>query len=324
MNNESNFIGGTVYERQQKPNLFIVGNPKSSTTSLNLILAKHPDIYVPKIKEPYIFFAKIIKELFRDRPDSYEMYHMKMPEYLDLYREVEKETYLVDGSTFHLFDVESAKEIFKFNPEAKIIIIFREPLQFLRSLHSELLFLLAQRENNFDRAFENNEFIGNRPSAFNYLEWVKYKGQIKRFAEVFPKTNIKVLIYKNMKNDYKRSVGQILDFLQIDKALDFDVPVKNQNRHLRFPFIRKIALKPLVLKTYFKIFNEEQHAKIFKVYSKIIKKEMPRIKFSREKQIKYKRIFYNDVQEINKYLKENEFIEPDVDLVKLWGYDAIY
>ena len=36
----------------RKPNFFIVGAPKSGTTSLFHYLDQHPDIYIPSIKEP--------------------------------------------------------------------------------------------------------------------------------------------------------------------------------------------------------------------------------------------------------------------------------
>jgi hypothetical protein len=40
-----------------KPNFFIVGAPKCGTTALYEYLRPHPNIFMPKVKEPH-FFAK--------------------------------------------------------------------------------------------------------------------------------------------------------------------------------------------------------------------------------------------------------------------------
>ncbi|MFV2040601.1 MAG: sulfotransferase [Candidatus Hydrothermarchaeales archaeon] len=39
----------------RKPNLFIVGAPKSGTTSLYNYLKQHPDIFMSKCKETFYF-----------------------------------------------------------------------------------------------------------------------------------------------------------------------------------------------------------------------------------------------------------------------------
>ena len=40
-----------------KPNFFIVGAPKSGTTSLFHYLEQHPEIFIPSIKEPRYFIS---------------------------------------------------------------------------------------------------------------------------------------------------------------------------------------------------------------------------------------------------------------------------
>jgi Sulfotransferase family len=44
------------------PNFFIVGAPKTGTTSLYLYLDQHPEIYMAAIKEPNYFAAEIREE----------------------------------------------------------------------------------------------------------------------------------------------------------------------------------------------------------------------------------------------------------------------
>ena len=37
------------------PNFFVIGAPKAGTTALYRALRQHPDIYLPKLKEPHFF-----------------------------------------------------------------------------------------------------------------------------------------------------------------------------------------------------------------------------------------------------------------------------
>ena len=40
-----------------KPNLFLVGQPKSGTTALHDFLGQHPEIHMAKIKAPPFFLS---------------------------------------------------------------------------------------------------------------------------------------------------------------------------------------------------------------------------------------------------------------------------
>jgi hypothetical protein len=48
-------------EEMMKPNLFIVGQPRSGTTALYYLLGQHSDICISKEKEPD-FFAKDLQQ----------------------------------------------------------------------------------------------------------------------------------------------------------------------------------------------------------------------------------------------------------------------
>jgi Sulfotransferase family len=49
--------------KQALPNFFIVGAPKSGTTSLYHCLDQHPEIYMSPVKEPSFFASDIRLEL---------------------------------------------------------------------------------------------------------------------------------------------------------------------------------------------------------------------------------------------------------------------
>ena len=108
-----------------KPSFFIVGAPKCGTTSLCKYLEQHPDIFIPSIKELYYFCTD---STGKKRANTLE-------EYLSFF-EGGKGKLCGEGSVWYLFSKEAASEIYKFNPEAKIIIMLREPVSLMYSLHS--------------------------------------------------------------------------------------------------------------------------------------------------------------------------------------------
>jgi len=58
----------TTVEDIKLPNLFIVGAPRSGTTSLYNYLKQHPEVFMSPIKEPHYFLRKDIYE-FHDGID---------------------------------------------------------------------------------------------------------------------------------------------------------------------------------------------------------------------------------------------------------------
>ena len=70
----------------KKPNLFIVGHPRSGTSSLHYYLKQHPDIFMTAIKEPN-YFARD----FRLDSDNFHKKKLYFPfrtegQYLRLYK----------------------------------------------------------------------------------------------------------------------------------------------------------------------------------------------------------------------------------------------
>ena len=68
------------------PNFFVIGAPKAGTTALYRALTEHPEIYVPKLKEPHFFSYdptapdwKTVRSTRRER-------HMRVTAPLDYFR----------------------------------------------------------------------------------------------------------------------------------------------------------------------------------------------------------------------------------------------
>ena len=104
------------------PNFLIVGAQKSGTTSLFHYLRRHPKIFLSPIKEPAYFSKYRGSVPFKNKKPTKE-------QYLELFQNVKDESAIGEVSTPYLFDQDSATNIYKTIPNAKIIIILRDPTE---------------------------------------------------------------------------------------------------------------------------------------------------------------------------------------------------
>src|SRR5262249_46212300 len=135
-------------ESVRKPDVFIVGGPKCGTTSLYTYLKQHPDIFMSEIKEPQYFAADTLQHQRRIRT---------LPEYMDCFAAAQREERIGEASTAYLGSSSAARELKKFNPNARIIVMLRNPIDVMYSLHSERLFSNIEHIGDFERAINSTE-----------------------------------------------------------------------------------------------------------------------------------------------------------------------
>ncbi len=127
-----------------QPNFFIVGAPKSGTTALSDYLRDHPNIFFSEPKEPH-YFAQ-----------DFEKYRLTktLEEYLSLFDESTPNHLAIgEGSVFYLFSSVALKKIYEFDPQAKIIVMLRNPVDLVYSFHSQQLFSADEDEQSFEKAW---------------------------------------------------------------------------------------------------------------------------------------------------------------------------
>lgn len=305
----------------RKPNLFLVGNPKSGTTALYEFFNQHPEVFAPDMKEPNYFSKEFVKERFKSER-MLDYFAPTYKKYMSLYEDAGNEKYYLDATPHYLYSKNAAKDIYKFNPNAKIIAVFREPISFLRSWHSELVFGFIEQEEDFMKALIG-DLENEDPKTHSFLEyskWVDYRRQLERYTEVFDNNNIKVVIFKHFKLDNEKVFNELTDFLGVDNNVEVAFDVHNQSRVLRFRFIKKIGENPIIWSNVKKLLPRPIFDLIKKVYIRLIQKNKSREKLEEEKRNRLMKRFFDNVKMFEKLLKKEGFIEKDFSLTNFWGY----
>lgn len=218
---------------------FCVGAAKSGTTALHYFLLRHPEIYMPLKKEIHHFANDILKE---------DDYWLDSDAYYKLFKPAKQNQIIGETSVFYLLSDESADNIIKHNPNAKIIIMLRNPVEVIYSLHSQLVFNGEEDISDFKKAIETEpERKKGRMLPVNtriikkhlYTEVVRFSEQVERFIKIFPEKNIKIILFEDFKQNTLKIVQETYDFLQIDKSYKPKLKIHNANKKIKCRKLQK-------------------------------------------------------------------------------------
>jgi hypothetical protein len=219
------------------PDFFIVGHPKSGTTALYEMLRRHPDVYMPDLKETRFFARELHPGL-----DESSMHPDTLEEYLALFEPASAEQRAGEASPSYLRSSMAAGRIAELEPAARIIAIFREPASFLHSMHLELLQDHVETEKNFRRAIARDRLrhpAGENADAESGLRYsadrVQYAEQLRRYHAVFPSEQVLALIYDDFRADNEGTVRQVLRFLDVDATVPIEFMHANPTVRVRSP-----------------------------------------------------------------------------------------
>ncbi len=224
------------------PDFFIVGHPKSGTTALHEMLRRHPQIFMPELKEPR-FFATDLRTRFQDGVAATPRAPLPQTpeEYLALFDAARPEQLLGEASPSYLRSADAAGLIAQAQPGARIIAILREPASFLRSLHLELVQNHVEREQDLRKALAE-ESLGRVPGdggsaagapLVRYSDRVRYVEQLRRYRRAFPAEQVLVLIYDDFRRDNEATIRRVLRFLDVDDTGPVETLEANPSVHVR-------------------------------------------------------------------------------------------
>lgn len=193
---------------ERKVNLFLLGFPKSGTTTLYDIFLNHDQIHFSKYKEPYFFDINFNKGL-----DWYN----------SLFDFSTNKKYYADFTSSYIQETKYIERIHEYNSDIKIIILLRDPINALQSAY-------YWKYKNRTESIENiSEAIQKKT---HYIESVKHIEHIKKLLYFFNKEVIHFMIFEEFIRNQQHEIDRICDFLDIHRI---DLPNqihKNKNIYI--------------------------------------------------------------------------------------------
>ncbi len=228
-----------------KPNLFIVGAPKSATTSLYAYLEGHPEIYMSPVKEPFYFSSDVHGSLRRP-------YHYPDDEaaYLALFEDATDQKWLGEASTNYLVSKVAAGLVHDFQPESRIIAMLRNPVDLMYALHNERVSNGAEPIVDFAAAVaaEDDRRAGRRlPENFNslgavYADNALLGEQLQRWLDAFGRERVHVIVFGDFARDTAGEFRKVLEFLAVDPTYTpASFEARNRSNRRRGGFVRGLV-----------------------------------------------------------------------------------
>jgi hypothetical protein len=227
-----------------KPNFFIAGAPKCGTTALYQYLRSHPNVFMPQLKEPHFFSDDLITHQFVRTLD----------EYIQLFAEASpQQSHVGEASASYLLSSAAIPAIREFNPGAKIIAMFRNPVEVVHSFHSQLLYWSEETEPDFERAWRLQERrrqgidvprTCREPFWLQYNDVGRFGTQAQRLLSVFPPEQVKVILFDDFASSPQRVYQEVIDFLGAPPDERTEFPRINENKRARLTWLRDFYRKP--------------------------------------------------------------------------------
>jgi hypothetical protein len=192
-----------------------VGAPKSGTTFLHDRLREHPRIFLPWRKEPH-FFGQDLR--FRRERISKE-------HYLSLFDDAKDDQLAGEASVWYLASKTAASEIKAFSPSASIIVMLRNPVDMVRSLHQHSILIADENIRDLRKAVEAESArrTGHRipknssnETALLYVEAATYAPQIRRYLDTFGSGRVHIILYDDLSTEPQTVYDQVLKFLGVE------------------------------------------------------------------------------------------------------------
>ncbi len=279
----------------KKPNFFLVGAPRCGTTSFYEYLREHPEVFMSPIKGPN-FFGEVPNP-------SFPQFHNNIKKYLSLFSKCKNEKII--GEASHYFNSARApSQIKKFNPNSKILILIRNPVDVVYSYYYSGLIP--------NRIPISQSLRLDHPSVKDMWKNLQYGTNIRRWIKYFGKNNVKIIIFEEFLQNPQKCFKELCNFLEINdtftpKFVKYNPSAKKKNK-LLLKIIRAI---PVSFRIWIKnILPDNFLTKIKLFLSKITIKEV--IEKQKDPQIEQyiKKRLKNEILLASKILKIN--------LIKKW------
>ena len=226
-----------------KPNFFVVGGPKCGTTAMVEFLRTHPEVFISEPKEINFFADNLPKIKFVE----------KLQDYLNLFKKAVNYKIIGDASIFYMFSEIAIKNVYNFNPEAKLLIMLRNPIDMVPSFHLQILFTDEEDIEDFDKALKLEDIrkkgknipkLNRAPKLLEYSQIAKYGDQLENIYKYFPKKQVKVLFFDDFKNSNQNTYLEVLDFLELADDNKTEFPRINDAKTPKSKFLNKIINRP--------------------------------------------------------------------------------
>ena len=208
------------------PNCFVIGQPRSGTTSLHRFFEAHTDVYVPFVKE-INYYSHLAKSVAGNTG-------LGLSDYASYFLGASKEMYRCDVSPFYLSEPGAALRIYRDVPTATIIAILRDPVSRLVSTFNKFFdqkpnaILSEWLEKGLD-GFVRGSSRWDHDSGVTAFFGCFISNQLLEYKRYFG-NKFKIVLYNDFAENHIQTLQEICDFLYIDRRVEVQYDIYKSRR----------------------------------------------------------------------------------------------
>lgn len=216
--------------KSDKINCFLIGAQKAGSTTLYSWLSQHPEIDAPDSIKDFHFFTS--NEYSKRGYDWFETLYRKKNAKIKL-----------NGAVNYLFRAEAPEKVFSYNPNAKFIVILRNPVKRAFSAYN-YFFKLDKETRTFPNAIYDELKMPFRnleeKDDFAYLEHGYYYSQLLNWIKLFGREKFLILIYEDFFSDPKKHLKKVFQFLKLNSDFSPQLQKKNVSGVVKFKHLNRL------------------------------------------------------------------------------------
>lgn len=222
------------------PDFLVIGAQKSGTTSLFLLLAKHPQLFLPSRKELQFFSSNA---LYERGLDWYSQ---------EFFSDCPADKLAGEVSPQYLYSTREARRIHAALPNAKLIAILREPIDRAYSQY-----LMSQRRGqetrSLEEAFADSFTIGESnqeaPESVRYFQFSDYQTVLSEYLQLFGREKILILFQEDLDRAPEAVMEKIVNFLGVQNIVPENINVRaHKSGTVRFKALKKLTESDSILR----------------------------------------------------------------------------
>lgn len=173
-----------------------IGTPKCGTSWLAECLKEHPQIKMPKREFKY----------FNDH------YQFDLSGFKEHYELIPNDFITGEYSSSYILSKESMQRIHNHFPKVKVILVIRNPIdraisQYKYYIHN----IKRENEYSFKKALTTKSY-------YHYTLKGLYAQHLKNVYEIFPKENVYIILYDEIKNNPNKVIKELYSFLGVNSS----------------------------------------------------------------------------------------------------------
>jgi hypothetical protein len=159
-----------------------------------------------------------------------------------------------EGSVSYLYSPEAIERIRHFNPEARFIVMVRNPMSMLPSYHLKMRFLLQEDKEDFAMAWRLQEARARGeslpahcldPRTLMYGEVARYGAHVERLFAIAGRERTHVIVFDDFVADQPATYRRALEFLGVDFDGRTVFKRRYESRIYRYRWLQELFFLPV-------------------------------------------------------------------------------